>query len=748
MSDGSLTEGRGPLRSEALLNPSDSEERTREKLLTIVDVLMKQVEQRNAEHGAAYAQFQRAALLEEEVRQRTMDLEHTLDLLSVSNARLADANRDLGTARRNLANAIETIQEGFALFDKDDILVMYNSRFASFFPDIRAQLREGLSFTEYVEMVSQSAFLDLTDKDNSEAWARRRRSRHRDRHVVFNIHVMGDRWMQISEHRTPDDGTVILQTDVTDIVMSEREARGRMLDDQARMIRATLEHITVGVCIFNRDNKLVGFNQRLGYLLGLSMTHLRIGRDFDAMYQSLAEDMTAVSGAVGPDIRSWAQGETPRLPIRFEVTQRDRRVLVVSAEDLPDGGFVMSVADVTAERRTMEEITKANESLEARVKQRTLDLEDALGKAERANAARSRFVAAASHDLLQPLSAAKLFVASAEDDAASDGAKLVLQKAQNALASVENILSALLDISKLEAGHSNLSILPIPLAPMMRQLRDEYAPSAAAKGIDLRVLPSTQVVESDPTYLRRILQNLMSNAIRYTETGRVVVGARRKPNDRTRLEVWDTGPGIPEGEQQRIFQEFHRLGVSASASAGMGLGLAIVDRACAQLGHPIHLSSTVGRGTCFGIDLPVSRGWGAATAGITLGRNDTPTGPELGAVALLIENDAELRRAMTGLLEKWGVDVIDVETGEEAVDLLADLDMVPDVLLVDYQLGEGMDGLATIAKLREVYGRIPVRLVTANRTREVEEAARRADVGVLYKPIAPRDLERFVSDPD
>lgn len=734
--------------SESLLNPDDGPERTREKLLTIVDVLMRQVEQRSAEHGAAYAQFQRAAMLEEEVRQRTNDLERTLDLLSVSNARLADANRDLADARRNLTNAIETIQEGFALFDRNDVLVMYNSRFASFLPDIKTQLREGIRFADYVDMASQSAFLDLTDADNSAAWAMRRQTRHRDRHVVFNVHVVGDRWIQISEHRTRDDGTVILQTDVTDIVMAERETMGRVLDDQARMIRATLEHITLGVCIFSKSGKLAGYNQRLGYLLNVSMSHFRIGRDFQALYNVVADAMDQMSEREVGGLLAWRDSDSPRLPIRFELTRKDGNVLVVSAEDLPDGGFVMSVTDVTAERHHMDEIKRANEGLEARVKQRTLDLEDALARAERANAARSRFVAAASHDLLQPLSAAKLFVASAEDDAGDPDTRGVLRKAQNALASVENILSALLDISKLEAGHSSLSVMPVTVSSLLRQLREEYAPVAAAKGIDLSIVQSSAVVDSDPTYLRRILQNLLSNAIRYTTSGKVLVGLRHKPNDRVRVEVWDTGPGIPEEDQQAIFREFHRLGVSASASAGMGLGLAIVDRACAQLGHPIHLTSDVGRGTCFGIDLPISRTWGA-------GMTQDPTWADLSItpipsaqVALLVENDEELRPAMVHMLERKGVEVIDVESGESAVDLLLDLDLIPDFMLVDYQLGEGMDGLDTITRIKARFGSIPVRLVTANRTPEVAARAKKAGVPILHKPLDPRELEAFIGNPD
>ncbi|MBU0643376.1 MAG: hybrid sensor histidine kinase/response regulator [Alphaproteobacteria bacterium] len=732
--------------SENLLNPEDSSERTREKLLKIVDVLMRQVEQRSNEHGAAYAQFQRAAMLEDQVRQRTADLEYALDLLNVSNARLAEANRKMEVAQRNLANAIETVREGFALFDQDDVLVLYNSRFAMFLPDIVPRLKQGISFSDYAEMVSTSEYLDLTGTDNAYAWASRRVERHRDRHVVFNVHVVGDRWIQISEHRTPDDGTVILQTDVTDLVLTERETRGRMLDDQAQMIRATLEHVSLGVCIFDKNCQLAGFNQRLGYLLGLPMTQLQLGAGFEAVYQRVSGEL-AVGGQLTPEeLLAWVYGTAPRVPITFEMRHLDRRVLVVSAEDLPDGGFVMSVTDVTAERRAMAELTRTNETLEARVMSRTLDLEDALARAERANAARSRFVAAASHDLLQPLSAAKLFVASAEDGVSDDDTREVLGKAQNALESVENILSALLDISKLEAGRSALDIMPVPLAPMLAQLRDEFMLAAQAKGIDLRVVQTDQIVESDPTYLRRIVQNLMSNAIRYTETGRVLVGVRRKGSGRVRLQVWDTGPGIPEIEHQAVFQEFHRLGVSASASVGMGLGLAIVDRACAQLGHPIHLDSVVGKGTVFGIDLPPARQWVAKKTGTYL-----PEQASLehsgGLMVLLVENDADVRRAVTLLLEKWGVAVVGVETGEEGLSLMEELDVTPDLMLVDYQLGEGMNGIAFIEAFWAKYGRMPTRLVTANRSRDVRQACQAAQIRILYKPIAPKDLEAFVMTP-
>jgi signal transduction histidine kinase/CheY-like chemotaxis protein len=730
--------------SECVLNPADSDERSREKLLTIVDVLMRQVEQRYYEHGAAYAQFQRAAMLEEHVRLRTIDLEYALDLLNMSNARLAGANRELETARRNLANAIETVRDGFALFDSDDVLLMFNSRFSTFLPDIRPRLKQGITFAQYAEMVSKSKHLDLTGSDGPSSWAALRVKRHRDRQVVFNVQIMGGRWIQVSEQRTPDDGTVILQTDVTDLVLAERETRGRMLDDQARMIRATLEHVSLGVCIFDKDLRLAGFNQRLGHLLGMPLHQLRIGAGFDTIYQRVRGEMV-LTGDMSPErLINWVFGPSSHAPITFELRRSDSRVLVVSAEDLPDGGFVMSVTDVSAERQALEKLTQTNETLEARVMSRTLDLEDALARAERANAARSRFVAAASHDLLQPLSAAKLYVAAAEDGAQGDATREVLGKAQNALASVENILSALLDISRLEAGRSALDVMPVALAPLLGQLYDEFLPAAQAKGIDLRLVSTDRIVESDPTYLRRILQNLVSNAVRYTESGRVLVGARRKGGNRVRIEVWDTGPGIPDADQQSIFQEFHRLGRSASAAAGMGLGLAIVDRACAQLGHPIHLHSTLGKGTVFGIDLPLARQRVAsplaafAAAGLYAEQ-------AAGLIALLVENDAGLRRAMTLLLEKWGIAVVSVESGEEALSLVEELDVSIDLMLVDYQLGDGMTGFEMIKQFRTRYGNVPVRLVTANRSGDLMRACKAADVPISFKPIAPRDLKAFVN---
>lgn len=724
---------------ENLINPDDSPERQTAKLLTIAQVLMRRVEAITDDSGAAYAQFQRAAMLEDQVRERTRDLERALDLLNASNAALAGANRETEAARQNLADAIETIQEGFALFDAGDVLVMCNSRFGMHIEDVRPHLTPGLRFDDYVERVSRSRFLALPAGENGADWAVQRRKRHLDAHVIFNVRMIWDRWVQVSEHRTRDGGTVILQTDVTDIIRMERQERGKLLDDQARVIRATLDHIDQGVAIFDAGTELAGWNQRLGALLAIPVARLRVGASFEHIFQRFRQDFSFGEGMTEAALTAWVDGRHGRSALSFEMRRGAGLILAVFAQEMPDGGFVVSFTDVTAERAAIDALSRANETLEARVLARTLELQDALGDAERANASRSRFVAAASHDLLQPLSAAKLFISSIGDEAGA-AVRGTLEKAHNALQSVEGILDALLNISKLESGKAAVMIGPVRMDRLLAQLSDEFAALALAKGLGLVVRPCNAVVQSDPSYLRRILQNLIGNAIRYTGSGRVLVGARLR-GGMLRVEVWDTGPGIPEAEQGNIFKEFHRLNAPASASEGMGLGLAIVERACALLGHPLGLSSRMGRGTCFVIQVPLADSIADSPAQIPV--PDMSAGQD--KIAFLVENDDALRRAMGLLLEKWGLSVLEAATAEEALALIAELGILPDFLLVDYQLGAGMDGLGFLDALFGLHGPIPARMVTANRSLALQQACTARGIEILVKPIDARALQTVVA---
>ncbi|WP_210530286.1 hybrid sensor histidine kinase/response regulator [Rubellimicrobium arenae] len=725
----------------ALIDPTEPLERQNDKLLRICDALMKRVEQIDDDRGVAYNQFQRAVLLEDQVRERTRDLEHALDLLNESNARLAAAIRETERARSDLAGAIETIQEGFALFDPDDRLVLCNSRFAMHLPDIRHALEPGLTFEGYVALVSRSAHLDLPPGMTREEWLVSRMARHGETHVVFNVRMAGDRWVQVSEHRMTRGQTVVMQTDVSDIIRSEREEHGKLLDDQARLIRATLEHIDQGVCIVDPRGRLAGFNRRMATLLGLPLTYLRPGLDVDLVLNRLRSDASFGPGPSPDDVLAWVRQDGGRKPLRFELRRGEGKWIDVFAAEMPDRGFVMSLTDVSAERESARALHEANEMLEARVASRTLELEDALAVAERANASRTRFVAAASHDLLQPLSAAKLYLSSISDEMSDPYHREVVNKAQNALASVQDIIEALLDISKLESGRAAADIRTVDLGTLLAQLRDEFAPAAALKGLKLTVRPSALRITTDPTYIKRILQNLMANAIRYTESGRVLVGARRS-GGMVRIGVHDTGPGIPEAEQENIFKEFHRLGRRASASEGLGLGLAIVDRACAMLGHPLTLASVPGRGTAFTVAVPLSERSGHIP--IDPRRALSGDWRHDGLSVLVIENDLDMRRALSLLLQSWGVRVLGAGSAEEALRRLGPSGLRPDALLVDFQLDDGETGVRAIQRLRRKLGRLPARIVTANRRPEVAAEARRIGVEMLYKPLDPLMLHLFL----
>lgn len=730
-----------------LIDPADPIERQREKLLIVVEALMRRVEQGIDHSGAAYAQFERAAMLEDQVRARTRDLERALDLLNQSNARLADANRETEAARQNLASAIETVQEGFALFGPDELLVMCNSRFCMQLRDMRARLTPGVSFAAYVDLVSHSRFLVLPEGETPQDWALGRMARHRDAHVIFNAQFLGDRWAQVSEHRTADGGTVILQTDVTDIIRSEREERGKRLDDQARVVRATLDHISQGVCIFDARARMIGWNARAGELLAVPRARFRAGLAFGDLLDRLRERIELGEGVDTEALRRWAYQETPRLPLRFGM-RRDGAAtaggmeLDAFAQEMPDRGFVISFTDVSAERGAIAALSRANETLEARVAARTLELEDALAKAERANATRSRFVAAASHDLLQPLSAAKLFLASMEDEPRGARSREALGKTRSALESVEMILEALLDISRLESGRLSVHIGAVPLGPLLARLGSEFAPIAAARGLRLRIRPTDRVVRSDPTYLRRILQNLIANALRYSVTGGVVVGVRPAGPRSVRVEVVDTGPGIPAQEHANIFREFHRLNARASASEGLGLGLAIVERAAALLGHDVALASRMGHGSRFALRLDLAPVAPPHPAPAKAPPRPLPR-PDL--IGLLVENDEPLRRALVHLLEGWGINMLETGNAGEASALLDEIGIQPDFMLIDNQLGSGPTGLELIATLGARYGPIPARLITAERGDTLRLRASAQGVAVLYKPIDTRILERFIA---
>ncbi len=729
----------------SIVNPNDPVEKQNQKLLVIAQSLMRRVEQKNDQSGLAYQQFERAALLETQVRQRTKELERTLDLLQESNTQLEHANVETEAARSNITEALETINEGFALFDPDEKLALFNSRFCRDIADVADRLVEGLHFDDYVNLVSRSEHLAIPDNETPADWAAKRLSRHNRDHVVFNVRLTWNRWLQISEHRTPRGGTVILQTDVTDIMRLERQQRDKMLDQQAKILQATLDHLNQGVCIFDHDKKLVGWNKTFDRILALPPQSTIHGLEFSALLHLLRNDLKFHGDFDHDRLETWAHRRSRRQPIAFEITRKDVQILSVFAQEMPDRGFVISFTDVTAEREAARALFEMNETLERRVIERTEELGEALEEAERANASKSRFVAAASHDLLQPLSAAKLFMSSLADRMDDPEALGVLGKAETALMGVEHIIEALLDISRLDAGKAVFDIQSVPLSAVLKPLRDELTPMALAKGLDLQIIDSSLSVISDPGYLRRILQNLIANAVKYTTTGRVIVGARRNGGS-ARIEVWDTGPGIAEDDRQTIFQEFARLDRHTN-SDGLGLGLAIVERAAKGLGHDLSLWSSVGQGSCFSLNTRIAPEMRPTTKASPQLQSDWSNALD-GMIVLLVENDMQVAHALSLMIENHGAEVLLAHSAREAKDLLGEIQLVPDVLLLDYQLGAGAHGLSLYDDIRETYGPVPTAIISADRSMELQQDCGALGLRLLAKPIDKEKLLGFLAATD
>ena len=490
------------------------------------------------------------------------------------------------------------------------------------------------------------------------------------------------------------------------------------------ILRNSLDHVGMGIAAFDKDGRLEISNDRFATLLPLDHALLR----------------------------------RPEAPLTHEVGtpgngEEGGRVVELRLDPLPGGGFVATCNDVTARVRTAEalhdsdrQLRRAAETLEQRVAGRTAELEASRAEAEAANLGKTRFIAAASHDLLQPLHAARLFTAAMIDrDPGNDlGAKI-----DASLGAVESLLDALLDISKLDAGAFKPEKRPFALQPMFESLGTAFAPVAARRDVDLVVVRTRAFVDTDPAFLRRILQNLLSNALRYGgaegRPQRVLLGCRRE-GEFLRLEVKDNGQGIAADKQTIIFDEFVRLQPEDDRpreERGLGLGLAIVDRIARMLELPVRISSAPGEGSTFSV--LVSRV--AAVAGLPAAAPVPP--PRLPVASesfvLCIDNEARVREAMSALLGGWGCRVATAATHAEALACVAEAGRLPDLVLADLHLDEGPDGLDVVDLLRKTWNRaVPAALITADRDPTLRARARARQVELLLKPVKPAALRALL----
>lgn len=415
--------------------------------------------------------------------------------------------------------------------------------------------------------------------------------------------------------------------------------------------------------------------------------------------------------------------------------------------DQQGNAFSLFQTAISLESRVRSRTEELHSTLR-RLEQSNIDLNAAKENAELANLSKTRFLAAASHDVLQPLNAAHLSVSALAEVQTSEEGRNLVRQVERSLETMEDLLRTLLDISKLDAGVVQPDVTDVSLETLFSSLRSDFQPVAEMKGLTLKFRPVNALVRSDRTLLRRILQNILSNALRYTRSGGVLVGTRHR-GDTIRIDVADTGCGIPDDQREAVFEEFHRGAIPTDAglaAGGLGLGLAIVRRIAAALGHPVTFSSKVGHGTIFHIDVPVGIGDTADPIASTA-EMERPRGYGLfGTKVLLVENDIDVLQAMTSLLERWQCLVRPATSTGDALDMLGDTDWLPDIVIADQHLDRGDLGTTTIAEVRDYLGRaVPALIVTADGSETVAKAARAAGIELMRKPLKPAQLRALLA---
>lgn len=545
---------------------------------------------------------------------------------------------------------------------------------------------------------------------------------------------------------------------VMSLLLRRRSVSGKaalkLLDDahaalhyNQEVLQTALNHVQQGIAVFNRNTQLICFNRQFAEILDLPPQMTQVGITLDEILDDLKPK---VQHLFGDDTAFVARR---RIAYTTEgVAHRERfpdRNLVVEirAARMPEG-TVITFSDITQSVEAAEALERANATLENRVRERTeeltrlnSELERAKGVAEQANISKTRFLAAASHDLLQPLNAAKLYVTSlVERKIGGDEARIVTN-IDHSLEQIEELLGALLDISRLEAGALKPSISSFRASDILRSLEVEFAPLARDKGLDLTFIQSSLPIRTDRTLLLRLIQNLISNAIKYTPHGRVLVGCRRRGAS-LEICVYDRGIGILPAQRSEIFKEFHRLDQGARVARGIGLGLSIVQRIARVLDHQLSVEANTHGGSRFTITVPISET--VTLVGTIANVMSAARTPMEGALIVVIENEPAIIDGMRTLINGWGANVIAEPDLAGAISAIEKAGQAPTGIVVDYHLDQG-DGIAAIAAIRSRFGAsIPAMLLTADRSPKVREAARAADVAMFNKPLKPASLRAML----
>ncbi|WP_298919161.1 PAS-domain containing protein [uncultured Roseobacter sp.] len=715
-----------------MIDPQDPLELQLSKQAKIIDALMRRAGRQRELSGSAYQAFQSAIELQQKVAAQSRELE--------------TVRHETERTRHSLAQALSAMEEGFALF-YDGRLDVCNDLFLNLLPDVAGEVLPGLELDRYFGLIQQSRHLVSTDLSLDHAANVLARGYQASPVVSLVIELTQDRWYQMSAQVTSEENTVLLFTEITALARRNRIEKEHLIDQQADYLSAVFQNMGSGVCTFSAQDELMMQNARFREILDLPVTAVRPGVTLKQLLDFMGSRAQIADNAL-LQVDGWRSELRKRGFLRRRVDHGADRVIDLHANVLPDGGFLVEVKDVTLETRSTEllenrvmertaELTRANANLTVQYQQLARieeELRLAKERAEAAVSSKTRFLAAASHDLLQPINAAKLLISTLQETTRETSFLPMVDRLQGAFSSAEQLLHSLLDISRLEsADPDTVDPAEVNIGTLIEGVRADQELVAAQKAVRLDVVPCSLTVRSDPVYLLRSIQNLVVNAVQYTKPGgRVLVGCRRKGN-KVALQVWDTGIGISRRDQTRIFDEFTRA-ENVPLESGVGLGLSVVDRACRLLDHQLSVRSKPGVGSVFCIEIDVVKNVQPVVEAPKL-LNNTEDVP-LNYIVMVIENDPDVLYGTVQWLENWGASVLAAAGVAEAMSMLDDLGMAPDIILADYQLDDGETGVEGIRAVREATGvTVPAIVITADRSVALRREGLPKDVSVLSKPV-------------
>ncbi|QUM76389.1 PAS-domain containing protein [Moritella sp. 24] len=511
------------------------------------------------------------------------------------------------------------------------------------------------------------------------------------------------------------------------------------------LLKSAIENTREGISIVNDELELVAWNKQYAMLFNYPEEILYVGCPVESLIRFNAERGLCGTGDIEEHVHKRLDFLSLRKSHNSERLREDGKVIRIEGNPLPDGGFLMVFSDITTFRQAEQVLKEANQDLETRVAERTKKLEKAnaeLAKArivaDEALSKKSHYLQVCSHDLLQPLEAARLFTSAlANQSTLSVNQQRQVSSIDVSLKVANEMIVNLAEVARIESGSITPHIETFALNGLFSQLVNEFSETAKQNNVSFSIVPTKHWVNTDKHLLRRILQNLIGNAFRYASPGRVLLGCRRK-NGQLSIELLDNGPGIATKDQVRVFEQFSQLKANNGSNDGLGLGLSICSSLSRLLKHELTLDSIEGKGCRFSLQLS------AATA---LQQNNVPLTiipTDLAGIAVLcIDNNPAILEGMLELMSSWDCEVYGADSYASAKEQFKQCDF--DILLVDYQLDNGEDGLTLIAELRKEVPAIPAILITATTEVNIKEKAALAKVGLLRKLVKPAALRAMMN---